>query len=172
MITISQDKQVKVDDDDYEFLNQYKWHFTTKGYAARRVHYPSSRKNPIYKVFLMHRVIKFADKDFQVDHINSDKLDNRKENLRLCTNSQNHMNKQLQSNSTSGYKGVHFDKLRNVWRARITHNRQSINLGSYKDPQEAAQAYNTKAKELFGEFALLNNIKLDLTSGTSRTAVV
>lgn len=171
MITLTQSKSVKVDDEDYEFLNQFKWHTTSRGYAARRVHYPSSYKSQVNMTFLMHRILTFAIDGIQVDHINGDKLDNRKENLRLCNNSQNHMNKGVQSNSTTGYKGVSFEKSIGRYRAYCNFNGKRYNLKTFKTPEEAAQAYNTKAKELFGEFALLNNIKLDLTSGTTRTVV-
>lgn len=171
MITITQGQSVKVDDEDYDFLNQYKWHLTSKGYAARRVHYPSSRKNPIAKIFLMHRIVSFADNGYQVDHINGDKLDNRKQNLRLCSNSQNHMNKGVQSNSTTGYKGVSFERSINRYRAYLNLNGKRYNLKTFKTPEEAAQAYNTKAKELFGEFALLNDIQLRPTTPVTRGVV-
>jgi hypothetical protein len=168
MITISQNQSVKVDDSDYDYLNQYKWHLTSKGYAARRVHYPSTRANQVAKIFLMHRILAFADRGYQVDHINGDKLDNQKSNLRLCNASQNQSNRRLQSNNTSGYKGVHYNKPQNNWRARVVVNRKTINLGGFSTPELAAEAYNLKAKELHGEFALLNDITLTPTTSTAR----
>lgn len=157
-----------VDDEDYEFLNQYKWHFTAKGYASRKVHFPSSRAKQVGKEFLMHRVIAFATPDYQVDHIDGNKLNNQKSNLRLCTNSQNHMNKKLQSNSSSGYKGVSFEKSINRYRAYINFEGKRYNLKTHSTPEQAAEAYNLKAKELFGKFANLNDIQLKPTTPTSR----
>ena len=157
-IILARGEQVKVDDKDYEFLNQWKWHKSSKGYAVHRFHYPSSYKTPISKTVLMHRVLTFAKDGIQVDHINGDKLDNRKENLRLCNNSQNHMNKGVQSNSTTGYKGVSFEKSIGRYRAYLNLNGKRYNLKTWETPEEAALAYNEKAKELFGEFACLNII--------------
>lgn len=167
MIQLTQGKQTMVDDEDYQFLNQWKWYTTTKGYAARRVHYPSTRDNQKFKGFLMHRVIAFAPDGTQVDHINGDKLDNRKANLRLATNAQNQMNKVTQSNSTTGYKGVSFEKSIGRYRAYINFQGKRYNLKTFKTPEQAAEAYNIKAKELFGEFALLN-IVLTPTVNTTR----
>jgi hypothetical protein len=172
LITISQGRTVKVDDEDYEFLNQYKWHLTSKGYAARRRHYPSSRKDQKFKIFLMHRVVMFADEPYQVDHWNGDTLDNRKDNLRICTPTQNRGNVNVQSNSTTGYKGVSFEKSIGRYRAYINFQGERHNLKTFKTPEEAAQVYNAKAKELFGEFALLNDIVLTPTTNTTRSLAV
>ena len=141
-----------VDDEDYDYLNQWKWHYCD-GYARRNVYEKGSRK-PI--PIRMHRVILNANKGEYVDHINGNRINNQKENLRLCTYSQNNMNKKRHSDSKSNYKGV--SKHRSKWRATITKEYKTYYLGLYKTDIEAAIAYNEKATELFGEFAVLNDI--------------
>ena len=88
---------------------------------------------------------------YQIDHANGDGTDNRFSNLRECSHGQNRANSKLASNNTTGYKGVVAKK--NRYQAQITHNRQVINLGSFKTKEEAHQAYCRRAKELHGEFA-------------------
>lgn len=96
-----------------------------------------------------------ATKEQLIDHINGDSLDNRRSNLRYCTYSQNLMNTH-KVRSASGYKGVYRHRKR--WYAHITLNGRRFYLGLFKTPQDAAHAYNAKAKELFGEFACLNPV--------------
>lgn len=89
----------------------------------------------------------------QIDHINGLKTDNRIENLRLATHGQNCANRTLQSNNTSGYKGVCFIKSLGKWRARIGHDKRKIDIGFFETPEQASIAYEKKAIELHGEFA-------------------
>ena len=95
-----------------------------------------------------------------VDHINHDKLDNRRENLRLCTHAENMQNVPNYSRGKSKYKGVSFDDRKRVkkWRALIVFEKKQIYLGMHLTEEDAAIAYNEKATELFGEFACLNII--------------
>lgn len=90
-----------------------------------------------------------------VDHINGDKLDNRRENLRLSNSSENAFNRDLPAHNTTGYKGVYRNSPGNKrpYQAAITVNRKKIYLGSYATPQEAARAYELKAREIAGPFA-------------------
>ena len=106
----------------------------------------------------MHRLITNAPKGLMVDHINHNGLDNRRKNLRLCTVSQNNRNRRpiTRPNKGSKYKGVTFDKKRNLFKAEIQHNKKKYFLGRFKSQIKAAQAYDKKARELFGEFAYLN----------------
>jgi hypothetical protein len=100
----------------------------------------------------------------EVDHIDNNKLNNQKSNLRLATHHQNQFNSNLQRNNTSGYIGVVYHKnykknkisKMSHWHARIKFNSKHISLGYYQTPEEAAKAYDKKAKELFGEFAKTN----------------
>ena len=91
---------------------------------------------------------------FEIDHINGDKSDNRFCNLRLATCQANKANCGLSKSNRSGFKGVHAQGSR--WIASITHNRQLIHIGMFKTAKDAANAYDAKAVELFGEFALTN----------------
>ena len=149
-ISLTQGKIALVDDEDYEKVNQYKWypHKAHKGFYASRC---SSKKT-----ILMHRFVLGAEDSVQVDHINGDKLDNRKTNLRLCNNSQNHANGGVRSDNTSGYVGITWDDKRHKWRAQITYLCKGYNLGRYATPEEAAKVYDEAAKKYFGEFARTN----------------
>jgi hypothetical protein len=108
----------------------------------------------------IHRAVMGYPKKMHVDHINGNPLDNRKENLRVCTHSENHQNRKTRSDSRSGYKGVSLSKDGLTIMAYIgvpgTNGKGRIGLGSFKTLEEAARAYDAKAKELFGEFARLN----------------
>lgn len=88
----------------------------------------------------------------QVDHIDGDRLNNAKENLRECTRSENQRNRGMQENNKSGFKGVSFDKSRNKWQAGIGVNGKRISLGRFDTPELAYSAYCKKASELHGEF--------------------
>lgn len=94
-----------------------------------------------------------------VDHVDGNKLNNNLDNLRFCSYSQNGANRKKQSNTSSIYKGVDFQKRANKWRASIKIDGKSKTLGHFEDEKEAAKAYNEKAKELFGDFAKLNIIE-------------
>lgn len=91
-----------------------------------------------------------------IDHIDRDKLNNTRENLRFATHSQNNQNKQKRKNSTSKFIGVSFRRDKNLWRARICIDKINISLGYFKIEAEAARAYNNKAIQLYGEKAKLN----------------
>ena len=87
-----------------------------------------------------------------VDHIDNNRTNNKADNLRWVTSSQNNMNRSISNTNTSGYKGVCFDKFNNDWKAYIKMNEREINIGNYKTKEEAAEARKLKAQELFGEF--------------------
>ncbi len=106
----------------------------------------------------MHRLLLCPPMEMQIDHVNGNKLDNRKSNLRTCTASENQHNQGLQINNTSGYKGVIWIVSRDLWRAQIKINSKQIYLGYFKNPNDAARAYNGAAIKLHGEFACLNKI--------------
>jgi len=134
-----------VDDNDYEELSQSVWHIDNKGYARTN----NTR---------MHRnIMKIEDSNIQVDHRNGDKLDNRRQNIRLCTSQQNAFNRR-KTNNKFGFKGVSECKKKKAkkWIARIGFNGERVFLGRYFSIEDAARAYDRKAKELFGEFSALN----------------
>ena len=138
-----------VDDADYTWLNQWNWHLSTAGYAVR----PGKPK------IRMHRVILEAPLDMEVDHINRNRLDNRRANLRLCTDAQTAMNRTKQRRKCSSkYKGVCWSKEKRRWMAHIQKNYEQLYLGYFEAEEDAARAYNKAARELHGEFAALNEI--------------
>jgi hypothetical protein len=139
-----------VDDEDFEWLNQWKWHYQPSeenGYATRL-------DMKTHKTILMHRLILNCPRGKETDHRDTVGLNNQRYNLRACSRSQNEWNKNRQSNNTSGFKGVSFYD--NRYNARIQKNKSPIYLGRFVDPESAAKAYDAKAKELFGDFARLN----------------
>ena len=103
----------------------------------------------------LHRFIMNAPKGKVVDHINHNKLDNRKCNLRVCTQSQNTMNSSLRSDNSSGYTGVYWYKSRSKWLVRITVNGKCINLGYYDDLEEAVKVRKEAEIKYFGEYRRL-----------------
>ncbi len=139
-----------VDDEDYDYLNQFKWHLSTKGYAVR-----SYRGKKVH----MHRVVNKTPKNKETDHKHGNKLNNQKYNLRTATGLQNSANSRPHKDSSSKYKGVHYRQGRaKPWAARIYHEGKEINLGYSSKEKEAALAYNEEALKLKGKFAYLNKI--------------
>src|ERR1035437_153618 len=148
-VKLTKGKIALVDDEDFEKLILYKWHANLiegHWYAYRTI----SKDKTIES---MHS---FILKIKGIDHINNNGLDNRKENLRGCTQTQNNANMKKQANTSSKYKGVSLFKRDNKWRAKIDCNYICHHLGLYDSEESAALAYNKKAIELFGEFARLN----------------
>jgi len=151
-ILLTKGKKAIVDDKDYSYLSKHKWCVDKirKNLYAIRV----EKKKKIY----MHREIMkkfFTDDRKYVDHINNDGLDNRKINLRICNNNENMANSWKKHN-TSGLRGVVWDKARKKWISQIVHNYQHIFIGRFNDKEEAGKAYDEKALQFFGKFALLN----------------
>lgn len=119
-----------------------------------RVAYIAIKGNGKQYNYKIHRMILGLSKQDRklVDHINRNPLDNRRSNLRICTHSQNCMNKR--SKSKSGFKGVVPNG--SGWAAHIKINRKKQHLGTYRTKEQAARIYDAAAKRLFGEFAVLN----------------
>lgn len=144
-----------VDDIDFGRLSLSKWFALSCGrwmYAGRK----APREGGKQKTLLMHREIMDVPAGMDVDHINHRTLDNRRDNLRLCTRSQNSQNRLLGSRNTSGLKGVSWDRQKRKWGASGRLAGKTYHLGHFDDPVEAARAYDAFARENFGEFALLN----------------
>lgn len=154
-IQLTQGKVAIVDDEDYEWLNQWKWHFSN-GYAQRNASIKNKQKRCIIK---MHRqIMNLLKKDGkQVDHINQETLDNRRKNLRLSNKSTNGMNRGKQSNNKSGFKGVSWSKPRKMWIAQIRLDGKQVCLGVFSTPESAHAAYCDAAIKQHGEFANLGS---------------
>lgn len=147
-IQLTQGYVAIVDDEDYERVVELKWYYAN-GYAQSNIPTPSGGQ----KTIQLQRLILSAPDGLKVDHKSTDGLDNRRENLRTATQSQNLCNRGKNRNNTSGHKGVTFHKERGKWMAQIILNGKRNYLGLFKDKQEAADAYSSKAAELHGEFA-------------------
>jgi hypothetical protein len=145
-----------VDDEDYEYLSQFKWNVNGGGYAEAWTPMINGKRRRIK----MHREIIKASNGLIVDHINHNCLDNRKENLRLCSHAESMMNRRKPNKSlTSQFKGVSFNTQMGKWKARIKANKRDIHLGYFDDEVEAAKAYNKACIELHGEYACVNVIE-------------
>lgn len=150
-----------VDDSDFGWLGQWSWHLGVDGCAVRigRKSEGSLWRKSIY----MHRQILGVADSFVVDHINHNRLDNRRCNLRVCSVAQNAQNQRLCKDSSSGYKGVSFHKgllfWKKPWQASICLNGKKTALGCFSSREKAAVAYNEAAQSLHGEFAYLNLVK-------------
>jgi hypothetical protein len=148
--------KVALVESDYEWLMQWKWEYNqTTGIAIRR-DFSQGRAKPI--CIAMHRLIMNAPAELVVDHINHNRLDNQRSNLRLATVAENCRNQMAYKNSrsTSQYKGVYWHKCSRKWHARIKVNYKDIYLGGFTDEHAAALAYDRAARQHHGEFACLN----------------
>lgn len=141
---------LRVDEETSKWAKDYKWH-VHKGYAA----FTRGSGKEAQRLYL-HRILMDAPKGQVIDHINGDKLDNRQENLRPATVSQNGANVGKLSTNKSGLKGV--VKHGNRFRAYIHKNRRTKYLGTFGSAEEAACEYDAKAKEMFGKFARVNGV--------------
>ena len=151
-IKLPNNKLTLVDDSDYEFLNQWRWH-DYDGYVARTLYLGGGRKNARYKMVKMHRVIMANPEGYQIDHINGDKYDNRRCNLRLATNSQNQMNKKVPKNCSSGVTGVRWKKQADKWSALLIENGKRHHLGYFDTKEDAVSVRKQAEKHYFGEYA-------------------
>lgn len=143
---VRSDKYVKIDVED-RWIEKHQWHLGWTGYAITNI---EKRPTP------MHRILMQAPKGVEVDHINHDKLDNRRENLRLVTHAQNMWNQQKRADNKSGFRGVSWSSRKRKFVAQIKVNGQHYFLGHYDSPADASKAYETKSKELHGVYKFGN----------------
>ena len=139
-----------IDDEDYEEVSKYFWHRDAQGYVVSAISFKNIR---------LHRFIMDAPKGSMLDHIDGNRLNNTKGNLRYVTCSQNCMNQRKSRGGTSKYKGVYIGWNKHRWYAAVRKNGKQNYLGSFKTEENAALAYNKVALELFGEHACLNHIE-------------
>lgn len=141
----------QVDDEDYEYLNQFNWHILVKG---NNIYATTTKKNSKdIGTRLMHRWIMKNPKGMFIDHKDGNGLNNQKNNLRVCTVGQNNMNRFI-TWGKSRYKGP--VKYKNRWAAFISLDNKNTYLGSFKEEIDAAKAYDKAAKIHHGEFANIN----------------
>ncbi len=155
LIPLTKGFSAKVDDEDYEYLMQWKWHYSA-GYAERK-EYQNGRQRPVK----MHRVIMNAPEGVLVDHIDGNPLNNQKSNLRFSTHSTNAMNMK-KHRGMSPYKGVAFD--RGYFRVQIWKDNKKVFSVMTSNERYAAMIYDLNASLLFGPYARLNFTGADLVA--------
>lgn len=141
---------VLYDKEDEPLVREYKWYV-----SVSHDKYPYAAAYSKERLVLMHRLICNTPKKMFTDHVNGNTLDNRRANLRACTNSQNQANSAKKKNNKSGYKGV-VQVTKNRWLAKINKDNKRRSLGWFDNPVDAAKAYDKAARELHGQFARTN----------------
>ena len=155
-IKLTKGKIAFVDDEDYDLLKHYRWF----AFKDHRFWYARAWTRDIDGkriILFMHRLILGNPcEGLLVDHINHDGLDNRKSNLRACTNAENLRNKLPRRELPKGFYFCDDEKRKKPWRAKIRGDGKSLHLGYFSSKKEATEAYNKAAGSYFGEFACLN----------------
>jgi hypothetical protein len=153
-IPLTQGYMALVDDEDYDRVSQFKWHARVQRhtvYVGRSV-YSGGRHTVMY----LHRFILDAPRGIEVDHTDGDGLNCRRSNLRLADRVLNNGNRAKTVRGSSPYKGVSLNACSGTWRAKIRFQGTNIGLGFFRDPIDAARAYDAAARMYFGEFARVN----------------
>ena len=154
-IPLTRGRVAIVDDDDFVVLSAYRWTYATRGYAIRTA-LPGDNHAWGTSSAIMHRQIVNAPRGMDVDHVNGDRLDNRRANLRICTRSENLRNVGRRPTNTSGLKGAAWDRYTSSWKASIRAFGRHIHLGRFKTAEEAAGMYDAAALIFHGDFARPN----------------
>lgn len=150
-IPLTQGHAALVDEEDFDFLNQWVWRAKPHGNTVYAIREENNTSIYIHKL-----VAARCGLHGRIDHEDGDGLNNRRNNLREADNSQNMWNRRLNCNSTTGYKGVTYDSKARKFRAVLAYRRRRINLGYFDCSEQAARAYDRAAKRYFGKFANLN----------------
>lgn len=141
LIKLTLGKYAIVDDKDYDSLNQWHWYCNAQGYAVRKPYIKGSgRKNQKSLSIRMHVLVNQTPEGFETDHVNRNRLDNRRENLRTVTSSENKFNTKIRMDNVSGVKGVFWENYTKKWKATIQANYKSISLGRYSSIDDAILA--------------------------------
>lgn len=142
------DKQFLFDIEDLPLIQSRTWYCDKDGYLVSCYYYAGVRR-----FVRFHRIVAGANPKQIVDHINGNRADNRKTNLRCCDYSKNGINRCVSVTNTSGITGVCYDKHRRKWVANITINGKKLFLGRFSEKEDAVKARLSKERELFGEFS-------------------
>jgi hypothetical protein len=145
-IELTKGKYAKIDISDVDIIKKYSWQYSSSGYAVHKGE----------TSILMHRYIIGSKNEQEVDHINQDKLDNRRENLRICTHSENLSNRKKFNGSLTKYKGIY--RRGDKFCAKIQKNNKVTHLGTFNTEEEAAKAYNIASESIYGKFSSPNKL--------------
>jgi hypothetical protein len=148
-VFLAKDKSSVIDSESWELVSLFPWWAIN---SSGRL-YAISYQRP---AILMHRLLLDCPDDLFVDHKNGDGLDNRMQNLRICTHAENMRNRKRCSNCSSRFKGVHWDSHEKKWRAKIGLDGRYVRLGRFNSETQAALAYDKAARQFHGEFARVN----------------
>ena len=151
-VACSDGQEFYIDDDALPFIEQYRWSIDSSSHVTSNTYG--------HRVHLARLILELSKDDArQVDHISGNPLDNRRDNLRLCTPLENARNRPMRSDNQTGYKGISFRKHENKYIARISpYPGERIFLGRFGTPEEAAAAYDRAAVLYHGEFARTNKM--------------
>lgn len=154
-IELTQGKTTRISEGRAAEVFPYRWfasRYNQGSYrAATNVREPKGRT-----LLLLHRLLTNVDSSEEVDHIDFDPLNNTDENLRVVSHAQNQQHRRLQSNNTSGYKGVCWNRVAQKWGVRVWASRRCVTVGYFTDVQEAALAYDEAARRVHGPFVVTN----------------
>jgi hypothetical protein len=159
LLFLGNDTYTEVDDEDYYWLSQWNWNAVA---IKNRLYVKRSKKKALlksgvkYEIFLHRVIMKCTDPGLVVDHIDNNPLNNKKNNLRICTKAQNNRNTSSHKDSSSKYLGVTYDKARKKWNAQLMVNGKRVLTKRYPTEIEAAKAYDAAAIEHVGQYANLN----------------
>ncbi|WP_104719980.1 HNH endonuclease [Pseudomonas syringae group genomosp. 3] len=143
-----------VDQEDLHHLAGSRWAVRSSGSTGYMYRYLYDQGKYV-GIEMLHRLITACPEGKVVDHINGDGMDNRRANLRICSQAENLRNRKIHSNNKCGIKGVSYDPSSSIrpWRAKINVDRRRISLGRFACVEDAQEAYRTAAKKYHGEFA-------------------
>lgn len=150
LIPLSRGLSAKVDDADFEEVCRHKWYASTTGYAVR-----NALVDGRVTTVKMHRILTSAQPGLEVDHIDGDRLNNQRANLRPANRTENLRNS-MKRGRTSRFKGVYWLTANGRWRAKIKADGRYVHLGLFDHEESAARAYDDAARTYFGEFARTN----------------
>lgn len=145
-----------IDAIDVPLVQPYRWLFRKRQGGDNYYAHTNAKKDGQDVWIMLHRLLLSPPDGMVIDHINGDGLDNRRCNMRITTVTQNNRNRGKGRNNSSGFKGVYWSSVENKWRVQIRNGKGKVWIGKFNDLTEAARAYDKAARELHGEFAVLN----------------